>query len=70
MQWISLKDKLPDDNLIVLITDGISVGISSCETDYSQEPPQRYISEEGYYIGNSPLTEVPHWMPLPEPPAE
>jgi len=68
MEWISVKDRAPEDGKIVLVTDGRIIGISSC---YSEDESHRYIINFGYYIGNEAHIEnVTHWMPLPEPPKE
>ena len=66
MEWISVKDKMPRINEVVLVYDkfieDVSIG---------------YISEFlGYRVvwiidyGQSVSDEVTHWMPLPEPPKE
>lgn len=67
MEWISVKDRFPEEWVTVLITDGKNVGISSNQIDCITE--ENCISSEGYYIGTS-LQEITHWMPLPEPPKD
>ena len=56
-QWISVKDRLPEDSSDVLIAwaDGVSEG---CFCD------ERWCRE------GRMLRSVTHWMPLPKPPEE
>jgi len=62
-RWIPISERLPEDENIVLATDGESV----MEVKY-------YDGEvKGFYIGDIcenfyPLHEWTHWMPKPEPP--
>lgn len=57
-QWISVKDRLPEDEEYVLIfTAGGSVLIVFYDSD-------------GWYTLEEYLREVTHWMPLPEAPEE
>lgn len=58
-QWISVKDRLPDDCVEVLAYDtdcGVVIGW--------------YDKEIGDFAADfiSPLDAVTHWQPLPEPP--
>ncbi len=60
-KWISVKDESPD-------TEVLAVG-------YQNEMLIGWVSfheYDGYYCDSSDtmLTEVTHWMPLPEPPKE
>jgi hypothetical protein len=58
MEWISVKDKLPNDYQRVLFYD--TLGNRSCETDI----------DTGYFVpSQSKIAEsISHWMPLPTPP--
>lgn len=69
MQWVSVKDKLPETGVEVLV-----------EVDGHRGPSWRnnhnlvaFLTKSGCWIeerhGWNPLP-VTHWMPLPEPPAE
>jgi len=62
MEWISIKDRLPDIDKRVLIY--LSHGVIKVD--------ERYKSLYGKQIGNwrytYPETNITHWMPLPEPP--
>lgn len=60
-EWISVKERLPEDDIVCILTDGVSDAIGYrgkvfgwhlMWTDYLEE------------------SKVTHWMPLPEPPKE
>jgi len=65
-EWISVKERVPEAGVHVLITDGINMMVTWCE----------YIDNQclwvyNYYTYvNVRLKEVTHWMPLPELPKE
>lgn len=70
MEWISVKDKLPEPGRAVLITENGSTPISAIyKTEYADW-------DENCNCGgceNYPRlyqNEVTHWMPLPEPPKD
>lgn len=57
MEWISVKDKLPELNIPILIYDeGIGIGFRSSKN--------RFHGLDMYKYEHKPT----HWMPLPEPP--
>jgi hypothetical protein len=56
MNWIDVKDQLPEEKKQILITDGefVKLGYFS-------------IWDNGYFWGAPPyLSQITHWMPLPE----
>lgn len=55
-EWISIKDRLPDEIGKVLVIDNGKIDINSWAGKY-----------EGWYYANKNIT---HWMPLPELPKE
>jgi len=59
MEWISIKDKLPEINEEVLVMDRDFMDFA-------------YYNSEGQWIDREfiDLDDVTHWMPLPEPPKE
>jgi len=61
-EWISVKDRLPELRLRVLISNGRDVAHA------------RRISELTFSIAASndliASSKITHWMPLPEPPKE
>lgn len=66
MEWISVKDKMPRINEVVLVYDKF---IEDVSTGYISE----FLGDRVVWIidyGQSISDEVTHWMPLPEPPKE
>ncbi len=60
--WISVKDKLPESRIPVLLSDGYQMCIGWFNTQRKE-----FIQVNTW----DNLTElVTHWMPLPEPPKE
>lgn len=58
MSWIAVKDKLPDDELTVMIA-----------TKDSDEPVWLgWHDESGWYTVEAMPIKVTHWMPIPEAP--
>ena len=56
--WISVKDRMPEENVPVLVWD--SQGFAFID-----------IHESGKWrIGTPHYAVITHWMPLPEPPKE
>lgn len=60
MEWISVKDRLPEEGFWVLGTDG--------ERVYLFQRPDQVISE--YLKPYNKVKETTHWMPLPQPPKQ
>lgn len=60
MDWINVKDKLPECSQEVIVTNG---QMSTCA---------RYDNKFNQFLqGHMDLTwHTTHWMPLPEPPKE
>lgn len=61
-QWISVKNRLPERRVQVLVTDGFDIDTGN-------------LSVNGWWhlddsISCDCLDDVTHWMPLPEPPKE
>ena len=63
-QWISCKDKMPDDGVNVLIYAGNHMIMLAW---YDKDMEYFYICDSDYKY--NPL-DVTHWQPLPEPPKE
>lgn len=65
-EWISVKDRLPECGVNVLVTDGIHQMVTWCEfVDGTFQWVDNFIE----YV-NVRFKPVTHWMPLPEPPKE
>lgn len=63
-EWISVKDRLPEEKTDVLVFDRIN---KTCTIGYYKK-----TFEDGYwnaYYGKNNLRyNITHWMPLPKPP--
>ena len=75
MEWISVKERLPDENIEVLIC--ICEDIVQAYSDGKNWRGSRYVRDHmsDGYVGDSKIIKigsphdwVTHWMPLPEPP--
>jgi len=53
-EWISVKDRLPEDGSYVLVFDDLGYGYTICVS--------LYLRRRGF------KQQTTHWMPLPEPP--
>lgn len=58
-EWISVNDRLPEERLPVLISNGIDIG-------HAKRKVQFWIVIASNDVVHD--EEVTHWMPLPEPP--
>lgn len=66
-EWISVKDRLPDEHTTVLFYCG-NLQKGFCELDVTKNRVTGwFLSWDGTRFSPS---EVTHWMPLPEPPKE
>ena len=63
-EWISVKDRLPERGVEVLVTDGIHYMVTWCE---NTNDGVKWVDNYYTYV-NVRFKEVTHWMPLPEPP--
>lgn len=70
MQWISVKDRLPEtDECVLVIASGRYKNIKLVDA-YELA---NYYAGEGWYLEAYPEMEDPYitwWMPLPDPPTE
>ena len=62
-KWISVEDRLPDDNTVTLVFIR-----NSKKFDFFTIDTQAYIG--GHWNGVFPPWEVTHWMPMPKMPNE
>jgi ABC-type proline/glycine betaine transport system substrate-binding protein len=63
-EWISVKDKLPNKEQIVLMYYDGDILIGHIQIVYS-DGSARFKETNGIFLYNIPAT---HWMPLPEKP--
>jgi hypothetical protein len=73
MEWISVKDKLPEYPQVVLVTNKDSNLYSTAYFNGTQWIPDPFVI--GYdswddFTALRLMIEPTHWMPLPEPPKE
>lgn len=72
-EWISVKDRLPDDDQCVLVIDRDSHTngpMNIVSVIYNAECSLEYRWEIDHFCESSYAGDVTHWMPLPEPPNE
>lgn len=69
-EWISVKDRLPEEDVSVLVFGSSGLFIGSY--DYGNKYMESYWSSEKYkHIECTEDYEpVTHWMPLPQPPKD
>ena len=60
MNWISVRDRLPEDQVEVLVATRSKNGVRNIDKGY-------LAIDHFIHRGRA---EVTHWMPLPEPPKE
>lgn len=65
-QWVSIKDKLPEVGVFVLLWNGHWRGVGRYCGDDVEDDVERWQDETTEYITPEPT----HWMALPAPPAE
>lgn len=63
MDWIGVKDKLPEEGVVVLALDGTDPGIHHLATYEPDRERSAWSNDEGMSL------DVTFWMPLPPPPA-
>jgi hypothetical protein len=63
--WISVEDRLPEDEAACLVTDGKGCSVSIFFEEFGWMDFDDYYSASAFGKG-----DVTHWMPLPEPPEE
>jgi hypothetical protein len=69
MEWISVKDRLPKENDIVIVRDFDHVGIGRLESIGSGYYQWAVGEMDGViYLHGSQFDRITHWMPLPDPP--
>ena len=67
MEWISVKDRLPNERIMPVLAFNGTAPI------YNQHVFQAtWFGQDKYFLANDRalkyLGEITHWMPLPEPP--
>lgn len=66
-QWISVKDRLPDESEIILAVNN-TLPYDQCIAQYGFFTGGKFYYD--YSINNEDIEieNITHWMPLPEPP--
>jgi Protein of unknown function (DUF551) len=62
MEWISVKERLPESPMVALVTDSESV----VAADWLTDKQRFYVSRDDALFRADLIT---HWMPLPASPA-
>ena len=68
MEWISVEDRLPDDDgsHFDVWVDGDRIPDALYDND--KQAFLNYVSDNDGYFEWREIENVTHWMPLPEPP--
>lgn len=76
-EWISVNDRLPNEPKTSFSTSYVDVFINSGKLNMYREPDcifekgmfwQMILDGDGDFSYSEEITDVTHWMPLPEPP--
>ena len=71
-QWISVKDRLPENDQLVLVCEDNMTKMSVYHSGIYEHENETWEIYEKHCCGQLPLyytnADVTHWMPLPEPP--
>ena len=74
MKWISVKDRLPEKENSVLITNGVWVNfgwIESCWYNHEKDEfEETWVGANLDWDGGADKVDVTYWMPNPEPPSD
>jgi len=71
MKWISIKDRLPDVKVEVLVTDGIGISIAEqWSTRSGWHVFCAICTEDATHFLDTGLEKITHWMPLPPLPGD
>lgn len=64
MEWISVKDRLPENRIIEVIC------VRKTKTDSYYSIPLTWRGDGFYFFLDkyNLISDITHWMPLPEPP--
>jgi hypothetical protein len=66
MNWISVKDRLPEEWSDVIVTDGINVNAGYFGGTWKEDGG---VEKSGFYEYENGIEGlITHWMPMPEPP--
>jgi hypothetical protein len=68
MEWISIKDRLPEDEELVVIFNGSDDEYPILTAKLSSPGPNGTWYEPIHHEWDIDFKFVSHWMPLPKPP--
>lgn len=66
MEWINVQDNLPSEFIPILVSDGNYVYLSEIMYWIDEERKNPAFCDQRNGLT---LSEITHWMPLPEPPS-
>lgn len=69
-EWISVEDRLPNDDSCLVFFKDINTGHGWIEIDHLSEFSPKSMFEGFQRIGSDRWIKATHWMPLPKPPEE
>lgn len=71
-KWISVKDRLPEEGVLVLVAFDVDFGLGETRTVDTAMRQESVFCGGGLdnYLAFPCEVDVTHWMPLPEPPKE
>lgn len=71
MEWISIKDRLPECGIPVLVTYlGYNTGKQHCDGIAAVDSGGMWGWWDGDDAEETVIVYITHWMPLPNPPKE
>lgn len=68
MQWISVNDQLPEEGKNVLVFSGM-IDVNNIPI-YEIATYRIFNNGSCFVTGPYSLSDITHWMPLPQPPKE
>jgi hypothetical protein len=69
--WISVKDKLPENKIVIVYTVHETMAMARCVQFSENNYQWNVFMQYGViYLHGREFYQITHWMPLPDPPIE